>query len=144
VLDILPKGNEFNQLYLIDDIFPNLKRKNVNFHRRIPQATFWVHLDEVMYHNRSKVTSKFEKYYVSRQLHPPYSPDLSPCDFWLFGIRMLKGILKDREFNSSNEIEEATTKVWDDLTFDEVQSVFHNWMSRLAWVIGDKGEHIIK
>jgi hypothetical protein len=34
---------------------------------------------------------------------------------------MLKGVLKDRNFNSSDEIEEAVTKVWDELTFDEAQ-----------------------
>jgi hypothetical protein len=37
--------------------------------------------------------------------------------------------LKDRELHSSNEIEEAITKFWDELTSDETQSVFHNWMS---------------
>jgi hypothetical protein len=79
-----------------------------------------------MYHNGSKVASKFEKHHVSRLPHLPHSPDISPYDFWLFGIRMLKIILKYREFNSSDKIEEAITKVWDELTFDEVQSVFHN------------------
>jgi hypothetical protein len=34
--------------------------------------------------------------------------------------------LKDDEFNSSDEIEEAITKVWGEPTFDEVQSAFHN------------------
>jgi hypothetical protein len=47
----------------------------------------------------------------------------------------LKGVLKDPKFNSIDEIEEAIRKVWDELTFDEVPSVFYNWMSRLAWVI---------
>jgi hypothetical protein len=55
---------------------------------------------------------------------------------------MLKRVLKDREFNSSDGIEEATTKVWNGLTFDEMQSVFHNCMSRLAWVI-ENGESIL-
>jgi hypothetical protein len=54
---------------------------------------------------------------------------------------MLKGFLNDCEFNSSHEIEEAIMKVWDELTFDKVQSVFHNWMNRLAWVI-ENGESI--
>jgi hypothetical protein len=36
------------------------------------------------------------------------------------------------------------TKVWDELTFDEMQRVFHNWMSRLAWVIENGGEHFIE
>jgi hypothetical protein len=57
---------------------------------------------------------------------------------------MLKGVLKDREFNLRNENEEATTKVWDELTFDEVQSFFHNWMSCLASVIENGRECIIE
>jgi hypothetical protein len=44
----------------------------------------------------------------------------------------LKEALKDREFNSSGEIEEMITNACDELTFNEVQSVFHNWMSRLT------------
>jgi hypothetical protein len=48
---------------------------------------------------------------------------------------MLRIILKDREFNSSNEIEEAITKVWDKLTLDGMQSVFHNWMVPLTWIL---------
>jgi hypothetical protein len=79
--------------------------------------------------------SKFETHHVSRFPHPPYSPDISPCNFWLFGT--LKGNLKDQESNSSNEIEEAIFGIWDDFTFDNVQSVFQNWMRRLAWIIGN-------
>jgi hypothetical protein len=33
------------------------------------------------------------------------------CDFGPFGIGTMKEVLKDREFNSSNEIEEVITKV---------------------------------
>jgi hypothetical protein len=65
---------------------------------------------------------------------------LNPCDFWFFGI--LKGILKDREFHSHDEVEGAITMAWNDLTFDEVQSVFHNWMNRLKWFIESGGEYI--
>jgi hypothetical protein len=55
---------------------------------------------------------------------------------------MLKGILKDQEFHSRDDIEEAFTMAWNDLTFDEVQSVFHNWMNRLRSVIENGGECI--
>jgi hypothetical protein len=58
---------------------------------------------------------------------------------------LLAGLaLKDREFNSSDEIEKAMTKAWDELTFDEVQNAFHNRMSRFAWVIENGGECISK
>jgi hypothetical protein len=55
---------------------------------------------------------------------------------------MLKGIPKDREFRLHDEIEEAVVMAWNDLTFDEVQSVFHNWMNQLRWVIESEGEYI--
>jgi hypothetical protein len=55
---------------------------------------------------------------------------------------MLKGILKDQEFHSHDEIEKAITMTWNDLTFDEGQSIFHNWMSRFRWVIENGGEYI--
>jgi hypothetical protein len=142
VLDILTKGCKFNQLYFLDYIFPDLKRENETFHRRIPQATFRVYVDNSMCHNGSKVASKFKKYHISRLLHPPYSPGISARDFWFFG--MLKRILNGCESNSSDEIEEAITKVWDELTFDEVQSVFHNWTSRLTWVIENEEESILE
>ena len=32
---------------------------------------------------------------------PPYSPDLSPCDFWLFS--KLKNLLSGKEFTKSME-----------------------------------------
>jgi hypothetical protein len=54
---------------------------------------------------------------------------------------MLKGIQTDQEFNSSDEIEEAITRIWDDLTFDNVQSIFQNWISCPAWVIENRGEY---
>jgi hypothetical protein len=75
-------------------------------------------MDNSMGHHGSKVMSKFDKDHIARFPHPPYLPALIPCDFWLFGT--LKGILKDREFHSHDEVEEAIAMAWNDLTFDEV------------------------
>jgi hypothetical protein len=56
----------------------------------------------------------------------------------------LKRDLKDGKFNSSDEIGEAIPKVWDELAFDEVQTVFPNWMSGLARVIENGEEYMIE
>jgi hypothetical protein len=55
---------------------------------------------------------------------------------------MLKQNLSDRELSSTDEIEDAIAQVWNDLTFDDVQSVFRDWMQRLAWVAESDGEYI--
>jgi hypothetical protein len=93
-----------------------------------------------MCHNCPRITSEFAKHHLSRKLHPPDSPDISPCDFWLFGL--LKGILKNREFSSSEQIEEAITQMWNDLSFEDLRSVIQNGMSRLACVVETGGEYI--
>ena len=37
--------------------------------------------------------------------HAPYSPDMSPCDFYVFGP--LKKHLKGKRFNSDDELKDA-------------------------------------
>ena len=39
--------------------------------------------------------------------HPPYSPDLAPCDFWLFP--KVKLTMKGKGFKSTQDIETVTT-----------------------------------
>ena len=47
---------------------------------------------------------------IKTVLQPPYSPDLAPCDFWLFPK------LKRCRYETSEEMKEAVTKVIDTLT----------------------------
>jgi hypothetical protein len=99
-------------------------------------------MDNSICHTRSEVVSKIEKHHFSRSPHPPYSPDTRLCNFWLFNI--LKGILKDREFHLNDEVEKGIASAWNDLTFNDVQSVFHNWMNPLARVMRNSAEYTSK
>ena len=49
---------------------------------------------------------------------PPYSPDLAPCDFWLF----LK--LRGCRYETIEEMKEAVTKVIDPLSQEDLHGVF--------------------
>jgi histone-lysine N-methyltransferase SETMAR len=140
MLAIIPRGGQYNQLYFVDNILPDLKKGKLGFTRRMPGSTFWVHMNNSMCHNEAKIASEFVQHHLARMPHPPYSWDISPCVFWLFGL--LKGILKDRKFTSSYEISAAIADVWNRLSFDDVQALFRNWMSHLAWVIENGGEYI--
>jgi hypothetical protein len=97
-------------------------------------------MDNSVCHTESKVTLKIKKNHISRMPHPPDSPEINRCDFWLFGT--LKQILRDREFPSSDKIEDAIAQAWNDLAFDDIQSVFRDWTRRLAWVAENDREHI--
>jgi hypothetical protein len=40
VFDVLPRGNTFNQLYFINNTFPDLKIANLNFRCQNGRSTF--------------------------------------------------------------------------------------------------------
>jgi hypothetical protein len=78
---------------------------------------FFVHMDHSMCHNSRKVTDELENRKLVRVAHPPNSRDLSPCDFWRFG--MLKQKIQDRVFDTIEEILMAIRKVWSEVTFED-------------------------
>jgi hypothetical protein len=57
--------------------------------------------------------------------HPPYSPDMAPCDFFLFPKLKLK--LKGRRFGTIEEIQAESQRVLDTLTENEFQEEFQKW-----------------
>jgi hypothetical protein len=57
--------------------------------------------------------------------HPPYSPDLTPCDFFLFPKIKLK--LKGPRFDTIEEIQAESQRVLDSVTEKDFQEAFQNW-----------------
>ena len=66
---------------------------------------------------------------------PPYSPDLAPCDFWLFP--KLKGCRYER----IEEMKEAVTKVIDTLTQEDFQGAFQKSLERYNKSIAAGGDY---
>jgi hypothetical protein len=54
--------------------------------------------------------------------HPPYSPDLAPCDFFLFPKMKLK--LKGHRFDTIEEIQAEVQRVLDTLREKKLQDAF--------------------
>ena len=69
--------------------------------------------------------------------HPPYSPDLSPCDFFLFPRpkKMLSG-------NKSRcSLGSAVYQCLQQIPKEDYLSAFHNWVKRLQKCVSVKGEY---
>jgi hypothetical protein len=141
VLNFLPKGTKINQDHLIDAVFPELYGQKTGIARRKGAPTFSVHMDSSMCHNGAKIPTKLAKKHIARAPRPPYSPNLSPCAFWLF--RMLKEKMRDKVFRSEQHILAAITLSWNEFTFEDIQRVSRNWMQRLIWVIANSGEYYL-
>ncbi|EGI63610.1 Mariner Mos1 transposase, partial [Acromyrmex echinatior] len=60
---------------------------------------------------------------------PPYSPDLAPCDFFLFP--RLKRELKGKHWESVENIQKHVTMFLRDIPVEEFQRAFQAWQTRL-------------
>jgi hypothetical protein len=71
--------------------------------------------------------------------HPPYSPDLAPSDFYLFGD--VKRCLAGLSFEDADQLLAAVEGVLDGIEKVTLQAVFLEWMDRLRECIATNGEH---
>jgi len=62
-------------------------------------------------------------------LSPPYSPDRSPCDFFLFS--QLKNHLKGRHFGTLDNIQKSVTNELKGIPAEAFQHCYEQWKQRL-------------
>ena len=82
------------------------------------------HQDNTPVYNSILVTDYLTKMGIKTVPHRPYSPDLAPCDFWLF----LK--LRGCRYETIEEMKAAVTKVIDTLTREDFHGAFHKLLQR--------------
>jgi len=56
---------------------------------------------------------------------PPYSPDLKPCDFFLFQIA--KSAMKGHHFESTEDIQRSVTQALNDVPQAAFQECYKQW-----------------
>ena len=140
--DILPKGHKYNQRYFIDHIIPEIQLNTDEIEDEPDLENMMIHMDNCRVHKGKLVTKKLKDLKVKSVPHPPYSPDISPCDFWLFG--RMKQYLADKEIKDEYDLKTCILSCWETVSFDELQNVFVEWIERLNWVIEHSGEYFIK
>lgn len=102
-----------------------------------------LHHDNASSHTAKKTVEYLQTHGVQVVEHPPYSPDLAMCDFWLFF--KLKKHLRGRRFLTEEEIHEAIMDFFDSLTENDWRGAFEEWKVRLQKCIdvsGDYFEHL--
>lgn len=71
--------------------------------------------------------------------HPPYSPDLAPCDFWLFP--KLKLAMKRKTYSTIPTIQKASTDILKAIPAHEYQTCFDKFYDRLQRCINSEGDY---
>ncbi|CAH1989400.1 unnamed protein product [Acanthoscelides obtectus] len=91
----------------------------------------------------SKNTAQKTRQYLTEENvelldHPPYSPDLSPNDFFTFP--KIKNRLRDQRFQSPEEAVDALKNAVLNLPANEWNKCFENWFERMQMCINLRGE----
>ena len=124
----LPTGQTVNKEYYVEVLREFSKR----FRRRRPalfkSGQWHFHQDNAPVHNSILVTDYLTKMGIKTVPQPPYSPDLAPCDFWLFPK------LRGCRYETIEEMKEAVTKVIDTLTQEDFHGAFQKLLERYKYI----------
>jgi len=101
-----------------------------------------LHHDNARPHVAHSVVEFLDKYGIQIVPHPPYSPDLAPCDFWL--LPEIKFPLRGRKFKSNNEVVKAVEAECKRLGKDALNFVFQKWQERWQKCIATEGGYFEK
>ena len=127
----VPTGQTVNREYYAEVLREFKKR----FRRKRPalfKSVQWhFHQDNAPVHNSTPVKNYLTKMGIKTVPQPPYSPDLAPCDFWLFP--KLKEKLRASRYETIEEMKEAVMKVIDTLTQEDFDGAFQKLLERYKW-----------
>ncbi len=96
-----------------------------------------IHHDNARPHVAKTVISYLDGAGLKRIRHPPYSPDLTPCDFWLFDL--LKRNLSTQ--TSRRSLEGQITEVLEKIPKEEYLQAFNKWLERMQLCINNNGDY---
>ena len=111
-----PTGQTVNKEYYVDVLR--------EFRKGFKSGQWHFQQENAPVHNSILVTDYLTKMGIKILSHPPYSPDLAPCDFWLFPK------LRGCRYETIQEMKEAVVKVIDTLTQEETHGAFQKLFER--------------
>ena len=129
----VPTGQTVNKEYYVEVLREFWKR----FRRKRPAlfklGQWHFHQDNAPVHNSILSIDYLTKMGIKTVPHPPYSPDVGPCDFCLFP--KLKEKLRGCRYETIEEMKEAVTRVIDTLTQEDFHEAFQKLLEKYnKWI----------
>ncbi|CAH2014056.1 unnamed protein product [Acanthoscelides obtectus] len=107
-----------------------------------PERRITLHQDNASSHTAQKTRQYLTEENVELLDHPPYSPDLSPNDFFTFP--KIKNRLHGQRFQSPEEAVDGFKYAVLHLPANEWNKCFENWFERMQMCINLRGEYFEK
>ena len=137
--EFVPDGQTVNQTFY-KQVLDRLHRRVRRCRRaRWAERTWLLHHDNAPAHTALSVRQFLAQKQTAVLDHPPYSPDLAPCDFWLFP--KLKSQLKGTHFASASDIKDTVTRALKELKEEDFAECFRAWPKRMQKCINSGGDY---
>lgn len=140
MIDWVPEGQTVNQKYYKEVLIKLRERVRKKRPDLWKNGSWILHQDNAPAHNALSVKQFLADKRIPVLDHPPYSPDLAPCDFYLFP--KVKSSLKGTHFQSVEQVKAKTADLLKRLTTDELQHCFEQWKTRMQRCIDRQGEYV--
>ena len=95
--------------------------------------------DNAPAHRSAVVKSYLEEFHIQVLPHPPYSPDLSPCDFWLNPY--IKSCLWGCKFEMRSAVGSSLYQCINSIPKEQFKNAFSKWISHLEKSVQANGEY---
>ena len=137
--EYVPEGQTVNKEYYLTV----LRRLRDAIRRKRPDLwkdNSWILHDDNAPSHRARIINEFKaKHSIITVDHPPYSPDLAPCDFFLFP--KLKLPLRGTRFESIDDIKENATRELKAIPAAAYGRCMEDWIRRYHSCIANNGEY---
>ena len=130
MLRILPEETTYNTDYVVNTLLPDLEEAALSTRPVKGLKSYYLHWDNARPHYSKDTTKEVNKKFKGLLVHPPYSPDLAPSDFFLFGY--LKRELEGKEINDENQLKEELEVAFRKIKRQKKLEVFEEWKRRLS------------
>jgi hypothetical protein len=130
-ISFLPERTTMNSKYFRSTVLAPLLRKMKKLYSPLPPQIY-IHYDNAPPHRSTSTRTFLEKTPFTVLRTPPYSPDLAPSDFFLFGF--LKGKLQGHTFEKAADLEREVRSILSSITKNVLRKTFDKWYERCTYV----------
>ena len=136
---VVPKDKSVNARFYKGKVLHKLKKYFLN-HRPATGLRVVRLLHDNASSHKAAIVHEYLKQENGVELpHPPYSPDLAPCDFFLFP--RLKKHLAGRKYQTRKTFGLAIFHCLNGIPRKDYENAFKNWIKRLKICLSHGGEY---
>ena len=135
--EFVPPGQTANQTFYLQ-VLERLRNRVVRVRHEIVNMWF-LHHNNVPSHTSFTVREFLAQHNITMLPHPLYSPDLVPCDFFLFP--KLKTHLKGHHFGTVENVQAAATRALNNISSEDFLHCYEEWQQHWNRCIRSQGAY---